>query len=447
MSDAATPVGAEGQDALPRVVVVCDAMSITPMVLAEVASGLCRIVWVVDSGDPVMGPMVRLLRRIGEVVDRAGLDADAVASAVTPHQPSGILTFAEAQMPFTAAIAERLSLTYHSVLTADRLADKFLQRQALHDAGLPGPASWEAPTPGAGEQADARAIAALADQVTYPVVVKPRRGTSSVATARADDKRQLSALLTRFGAQEGGLLVEEYLADRVSTGAFADDIAVELLAQDGRVWHLATTGKFKYAPPFRGRGCFLPSHVDATTEAELFAVAEAGLRAVGITDGFANVDLKLTPEGPRIVEVNGRLGGNVHVLIELAGGPQILPLLFQLALGHDMAAEPAVARVAAGNWPRVAYFAWIQTPMSATRLAGIDGLDDVAALPHVVSVTRNQRQGDPLDWARGGRFNVSEVFGSVEVIGDLSGARDEIDDVITLEFEEDPDGAEASESR
>jgi hypothetical protein len=42
---------------------------------------------------------------------------------------------------------------------------------------------------------------------------------------------------------------------------------------------------------------------------------------------------------------------------------------------------------------------------------------------------------------------VSEVFGSVEVIGDLSGARDEIDDVITLEFEEDPDGAEASESR
>jgi hypothetical protein len=65
----------------------------------------------------------------------------------------------------------------------------------------------------------------------------------------------------------------------------------------------------------------------------------------------------------------------------------------------------------------------------------------------VVSVTRNQRQGDPLDWARGGRFNVSEVFGSVEVIGDLSRARDEIDDVITLEFEEDPDGAQASESR
>jgi hypothetical protein len=447
MGDVATQVGAQGRDALPRIVVVYDVMSITPMVLAEAASGLCRIVWVVDGGDPVMGPMVRLLRRLGEVVDRVGLDTDALTSAVASHQPSGILTFAEAQMPFTAAIAERLSLTYHSVLTADRLADKFLQRQALHDVGLPGPAVWEAPTPGAGEQEDAQAIEELVGQVTYPVVVKPRRGTSSVATARAEDERELSELLTRFGAQEGGLLVEEYLADRVSGGTFADDIAVELLAQGGRVWHLATTGKFKYAPPFRGRGCFLPSHVDAATEAELFAVAEAGLRAVGITDGFANIDLKLTPEGARIVEVNGRLGGNVDVLMELAGGPKILPLLFRLALGEDMAAEPAVARVAAGNWPRVAYFAWIQTPMSATRLSGIDGLDDVAALPHVVSVVRNQRQGDPLDWARGGRFNVGEVFGTVEVIGDLAAARGEIDDTITLEFEEDPQEAESRETR
>ena len=122
--------------------------------------------------------------------------------------------------------------------------------------------------------------------------------------------------------------------------------------------------------------------------------------------------------------------------MELAGGPQILPLLFRLALGQDMAAEPAVARVAAGSWPRVGYFAWIQTPMAATRLSGIEGLDDVAALPHVATVMRNQRQGDALDWARGGRFNVSEVFGSVDVIGELAAARDEIDTTITLEFEE-----------
>ena len=422
---------------LPRVVVVYDAVSITPMVLAEAASGICRIVWVVSGDDPVLAPLIRLLRRMGEVVDRTGLDADAVAAATAPHHPTGIMTFAEAQMPFTAAVAERLALTYHSVAAARLLADKYLQRRALHDAGLPGPAFWDVPIPATGAEGDGRALQALADRVTYPAVVKPRRGTSSAATARADDPQELVELVTRFGAHEGGLVVEEYLSDRSDSGPFADDIAVELLAQDGRVWHLATTGKFRHAPPFRGRGCFLPSHVDTATEEKLFALAEAALHAIGIRHGLANVDLKLTPEGPRLVEVNGRLGGNVQALIELAGGPPILPLLFRLALGEDMAADPAVAQIASGSWPRVGYFAWIQTPMSATRLSGLAGLDDVAALPHVVSVTRNQREGDAIDWARGGRFNVSEVFGSVDTIGSLAAARDEIDDTITLEFDED----------
>jgi hypothetical protein len=447
MGDVKTQAGKAEPAALPRVVVVYDAASITPMVLAEAASGICRIVWVLDGSDPVMSSLARLLRRMGEVVDTDGLDTDAVAAAVGSHGPTGILTFAEAQMPLTAALAERLSLTYHSPLTADRLADKYLQRLALHEAGLPGPAVWEAPAPGPDGAVDARAIEAVADQVTYPVVVKPRRGTSSVATARADDRSQLVELMTRFGGQDGGLLVEEYLADLPSRGAFSDDLAVELLAQGGRIWDLSTTGKFAYALPFRGRGCFLPSHVDAPTAAELFSAAEAALRALGITDGFANIDVKLTPEGPRVVEVNGRLGGNVHALMELAGGPSILPLVFRVALGQDMASDPTVARVVDDGWSRIGYFAWVQTPMSATRLSGIEGLDDVAALSHVASVAPNRRLGDALDWAMGGRSNVCQVLGSVEVIGDLAAARDEIDNTITLEFEEDPDGAEASESR
>ncbi len=439
-----TETGDAESSALPRVAVVYDAASITPMVLAEAAGGICRCIWVVDGSDPVMAPLLRLLRRIGDVVDMAGLDDDAIGRALAPHAPSGILTFAEARMPLTASLAAQLALTYHSPATADRLSDKFLQRLALGEAGLPGPAVWEAPPPGRDEEEYALAVAALAARVTYPAVVKPRRGTSSVATARADDSAELTGLVTKFRGQDGGLLVEEYLADRESSSPFADDIAVELLVQGGRVWHLASTGKFSHAPPFRGRGCFLPSHVDATTETELFAVAEAAVRALGITDGIANVDLKLTPEGPRVVEVNGRLGGNVDALIELAGGPSILPLVFRLALGEDMAADPVVARVVEGQWRRVGYFAWIQTPMSATRLLGVEGLNDVADLPHVTSVVRNQRQGDALDWAVGGRSNVCAVFGSVEDVDDLAAARDEIDATVILAFEEVPAGASSS---
>ena len=438
MGEVVTQVGEADASALPRVVVVYDAASFNPMVLAEAAGGICRLIWVVDASDPVMAPLVRLLRRIGDVVDTAGLDARSIATALEPHAPGGILTFSEAQMPLAAALAGQLSLTYHSVPTADRLSDKYLQRLALRQAGVPGPAVWEAPSPSLGAEERAREMEALAERVTFPVVVKP----SAVPAASR-----------RPGPTTGGSCHSSW-PDSVTgkaafssrstwrTGPRADPLPTtsrwSCLSRGSRVWHLATTGKFRHAPPFRGRGCFLPSHIDSSTEAEVFKAAGAAVLALGVTDGVVNVDMKLTPDGPRIVEVNGRLGGNVQVIMELAGGPPIMPLVFRLALGHDVNAEPALARILESNWPRVGYFAWIQTPMSATRLFGVEGLDDVAALPHVSSVVRNQRQGDPLDWATGGRTNVCEVFGSVEDLVDLAAARGQIDDTVRLEFDEVP---------
>lgn len=157
--------------------------------------------------------------------------------------------------------------------------------------------------------------------------------------------------------------------------------------------------------------------------------------AIGLTDGFANVDMKLTQEGPRIMEVNGRLGGKVHDLIELAGGSSILPLIFRSALGHDVIADPIITRVLEGNWPRIGYYAWVQSPMSARSLISVDGLDGVAALPHVSAVARNRNPGDSLDWSVGGHANICAVFGSVENYVDLVAARDEIDRMISLEYE------------
>src|SRR5271170_5757135 len=132
--------------------VVYDAASFSPMVLSEAAAGTCRLVWVVDGSDAVMAPLVRLLRRIGDVVDTAGNEDGSIATALEAHEAAGILTFSEAQMPLTAALAQRLSLTYHSVPTADRLADKYLQRLALRQAGMAGPAVWEAPSPDLGAE-------------------------------------------------------------------------------------------------------------------------------------------------------------------------------------------------------------------------------------------------------------------------------------------------------
>jgi hypothetical protein len=153
-----------------------------------------------------------------------------------------------------------------------------------------------------------------------------------------------------------------------------------------------------------------------------------------------NVDVKLTPDGPRVVEVNGRLGGHVQLLMELAGGPPVLPLVFRLALGRAMAEEPALAQILRDGWSRVGYFASVQPPMGTARLLGVEGFDAVAALPHVSSVLRKGRQGDSFDWAEGAGSSLCEVFGSVQRFEDLAAARREIDDLIEVQFEETADG-------
>jgi len=420
---------------LARVAVVYGSPWFNPIVLAEAARETpCRLLWVLDGRDAETAPQARFLDRVGDVVDVAGLDVPSTAAALRPFAPSAITTFSDFLMPLTAALARQLSLVYHSELTAGWLSDKSQQRLALHAAGVPGPAVWTVP----GEPKEWPAFVA---QLRFPVVVKPRRGTGSVATARADDEGELSGLLARFADVDGGLLVEEYLVGRDHAGPFADDFAVELMVQEGHVFRLATTGKFTHAPPFRGRGTFLPSHVDPPIETALFDAAEAATVALGIRDSFVNVDVKLTPDGPRVVEVNGRLGGHVQLLMELAGGPPVLPLVFRLALGRAMAEDPAVTRILGDGWSAVGYFASVQVPMEATRLLGVTGFDDVAALPHVSIVLRKGRQGDSFDWTEGANSGVCEVFGSVERIENLAAARRQIDDLIEVEFEGTADGA------
>ena len=70
-----------------------------------------------------------------------------------------------------------------------------------------------------------------------------------------------------------------------------------------------TIARFPLAEPFRETGDFMP-HPLETEEAEtVVAVAIAAAEALGVRSGALHTEIKLTPDGPRIIEVNGRIGG------------------------------------------------------------------------------------------------------------------------------------------
>ena len=63
-------------------------------------------------------------------------------------------------------------------------------------------------------------------------------------------------------------------------------------------------------------------------------LATAALRALGVRTGGFHTEIKLTPDGPRVIEVNGRLGGGVPEMLLQASGESLMRLSMRVALGE-----------------------------------------------------------------------------------------------------------------
>ena len=148
--------------------------SFATLSIVEAARGLCDLVWIVDTGDPRLESMTRLLSRLGTVVDVAGMTGAEAAQLVRQERLDGVLALADELLEWTALLAASLGLPFHSVETTRLLTDKFAQRAACRAAGLPAPGSWIVHR-GTTEDGWSR----VRDEASFPAVLKPRRGEGS----------------------------------------------------------------------------------------------------------------------------------------------------------------------------------------------------------------------------------------------------------------------------
>ena len=121
---------------MPRLLYVHDPLSFAPLSVTEAAHGVCDLIWVADSSKPNAPTIARLLRKFGPVIDSSGLTLEQVAAQVGEHKPDGILSMHDADLVWTAQLAELLQLPFHSYECAVMLTDKHAQREALARAGL-----------------------------------------------------------------------------------------------------------------------------------------------------------------------------------------------------------------------------------------------------------------------------------------------------------------------
>ncbi|WP_245563511.1 ATP-grasp domain-containing protein [Longispora albida] len=274
--------------------------------------------------------------------DTTELD-DALAAARAIHEATpldGVVTWDEARVVHAAHIAEQLGLPGPGAAAAMRCRDKHQTREALAAAGVPQPRSIQVTSLEEARQAAAG--------IGYPVVVKPSDLLLSMGVVAVDTPGGLDAAYaaaTSVAVPGRADYVARPLVEERVTGY---EISVDCSVHEGEVTVLCLARKRVGFPPY----CVEIGHtVDAAdpllTDAELLKVLHDAHAALGYRTGNTHTEIMMTPDGPRIIEVNGRVGGDlIPYLGELATGVDTGLNACAVACGQPPSAEPARGRVA-----------------------------------------------------------------------------------------------------
>ncbi|WP_406150582.1 pyridoxal-phosphate dependent enzyme [Streptomyces sp. NBC_01012] len=303
--------------------------------------------------------------------DEAAVRA-AANSAAAGRTVAGVTTTSDFYLVHAAALARSFERPGHAPGTAALCRDKSLTRAALSEAGMPQPAHVVV--------GSAEGVAAAVARVGLPCVVKPVDGSGSQDVRWCADEAsavtQAAHILAatenvRGQARAGKVLVEEFVD--------APEYSVEMFCADGEAVCVGVTGRTATAlPHFVETGHVFPAVLSTTAGADIAECARKALEAVGFELGPAHVEVRLTPAGPVVIEINGRLaGGMIPQLVRAATGIDLLDQQLRAATGRPLALTADRALHAGLRF---------LTATETGRLTGITGVAEAAGVPGVESV-------------------------------------------------------------
>ena len=391
-----------------------------PVDLREAVGDVAKLVWILvdDSGENWLER--RLLRRLGSVVDITSSDLEDAAAVLAAAGIEGIVTFVDDHLVTAAEIAQRLGLPYHTPEVARTIANKFHQRQALAAAGVPGPRFWHLPA-----GLDAQGLVRIAESLSYPAVVKPAHGSASRGIAEVDNPYDLAEAYDGETEQ----FVEEFLPDtNARDQRFASYLSVESLVSRGHVSHVAMTGRFPLSDSFRETGNFIPAAVPDQLDSQLLDMTTAAIHALGITDAALHTEIKLTPDGPKLIELNGRLGGRPPFVLLSVSETNLFRAACEIALGLPVRTDGLAPCSGVGYWRM------LQPPVSANRVLAVRGAVELRALPYVDSVRIMRGPGEQVDAGLGTDGAVATVRGRTGSLDELATLIQHIDSTLWVEY-------------
>ncbi|MCA2993144.1 ATP-grasp domain-containing protein [Gemmatimonas sp.] len=347
------------------VLFVCPFFSPAATQMIEAALNLTHVRLAVVAQQPLaeLAPAVgsRLVAH-WQVADVTNADqlAGAVSAIAAAHGAVArcFAAYEQCQLPL-AQVRERLGIPGLPAAAAHNFRDKARMKDVLRAAGVP-----VARHQLVHEAADARRFV---HEVGFPIVVKPPAGAGAKATERVRTVAELEQVLQRYApSAHDPMLAEEFLR--------GTEHSLETVSINGHaVWHSLT----RYAPtplevletPWIQWTVLLPREVDDPAYADIRAVGDRALRALGMTTGVSHCEWFRRPDGSVAVsEIAARPpGANMTTMISRANDMDFVGAWVRLMV--DGTFTPPERRYAVGT-------AYLRGQGQGT-VAAVEGLDQV----------------------------------------------------------------------
>ena len=337
-----------------------------------------------------------------EFYNASTIDIEAICKVAEEFKPDGIMTLAtDMPMRSIAAATSRLGLPGISMDTAIKSTDKGEMIKAFKEHGVESPWFYIIE--------DVESLKKLLPGLSYPCILKPTDNAGSRGVMLVNSAEELmEAYQYSVSQSRGGLVIlEEYM-----TGP---EVSVEVMVVDGVPHVLQVTDKLTTgAPYFVEMGHNQPSMLPAEDVEKIKDLACRAVKSVGINCGPSHVEIKLTPTGPKMVELGARMGGDCITthLVPLSTGVDMIKATIDVSLGLTPDITPTLHKGSA-----IRFF---DAPNGI--ITAIEGVEEAKSITGVQEISFTKNVGD----------EVTEIHSSLDRCGFVIAQCDSANDAIEV---------------
>ena len=318
------------------------------------------------------------------------IDVEGVTALAERVRPDGIMTLAtDLPMRALAAATSKLALPGISYDTAVKATDKGEMIKAFEAANVEHP--WYFILKNVED------LKRVLPSISYPCVIKPTDNAGNRGVSFAKSEQDLLSLYdySHENSHSGDVIVEEYMEGQ--------EVSVEIIVYKGIVNILAVTDKLTQGKPyFVEIGHSEQSQLGEENVAKIKDLASRAVKAIGIDNSPAHVEIMLTKEGPKMVELGARMGGGCITthLVPLCTGIDMIQSVIEMAMGREPDVTPKFDKGSA-----LRHIVGLEG-----EITDINGLDAARSYPGVTEVTMLKGKGDKVGYFKNGSDRIGYVI-------------------------------------